>query len=314
MIEKLLFSARHSNANSIHALTNKTYLPIKLAGTGTAADVWYCAKTTDIAQKHPLPSIPANLPTDFTAFPTIYAVKIPRRGKHYTLSTEISTLTRIATALDTSPLSKISPLRQNVPALHARGTRQEDGDFRWLTTSAVIGPCLGNFIPRINCGPKIPLPRTLVLSIALQLSQVISFLHGLEPPIVHNDVFELNVMLDTENLTAQGFPTVVLIDFGTALEGNKAERKAAWERLCFFKLIGKLIRVTAGPGTGVGEDAEENVEMWEDFIVFVESVKVMDDARSFEEFWRRFGAWIEEVLEGIAWEERKTVGCLVRYG
>ncbi len=62
-----------------------------------------------------------------------------------------------------------------------------------------------------------PLPEGLVIDIARQLSDVLAYLHGLQPPIIYRDLKPSNVML-----TGNG--RVVLVDFGIA-RLFKAQRK-----------------------------------------------------------------------------------------
>jgi serine/threonine protein kinase len=62
-----------------------------------------------------------------------------------------------------------------------------------------------------------PLPEGLVIDIARQLCDVLSYLHGLQPPIIYRDLKPSNVML-----TGNG--RVVLVDFGIA-RLFKAQRK-----------------------------------------------------------------------------------------
>src|SRR6266446_3242891 len=62
-----------------------------------------------------------------------------------------------------------------------------------------------------------PLPEGLVIDVARQLSDVLAYLHGLNPPIIYRDLKPSNVML-----TGNG--RVVLVDFGIA-RLFKAQRK-----------------------------------------------------------------------------------------
>src|SRR5579863_8568275 len=54
-----------------------------------------------------------------------------------------------------------------------------------------------------------PLPEGLVIDIARQLSDVLAYLHGLQPPIIYRDMKPSNVMLSPNG-------RVVLVDFGIA--------------------------------------------------------------------------------------------------
>jgi Protein kinase domain len=54
-----------------------------------------------------------------------------------------------------------------------------------------------------------PLPEGLVIDIARQLSDVLAYLHGLQPPIIYRDMKPSNVMLNPNG-------RVVLVDFGIA--------------------------------------------------------------------------------------------------
>src|ERR1700683_5596328 len=54
-----------------------------------------------------------------------------------------------------------------------------------------------------------PLPEGLVIDIARQLCDVLSYLHGLVPPIIYRDMKPSNVMLNSNG-------RVVLVDFGIA--------------------------------------------------------------------------------------------------
>ncbi|MDO8432570.1 MAG: protein kinase [Candidatus Binatus sp.] len=54
-----------------------------------------------------------------------------------------------------------------------------------------------------------PLPEGLVIDVARQLSDVLAYLHGLQPPIIYRDMKPSNVMLNPNG-------RVVLVDFGIA--------------------------------------------------------------------------------------------------
>src|ERR1700683_716104 len=62
------------------------------------------------------------------------------------------------------------------------------------------------FAPAVRGGP---LPEALVIDVARQLSEVLSYLHGLSPPLIYRDMKPSNVML-----TAAG--RAVVVDFGLA--------------------------------------------------------------------------------------------------
>src|SRR6266481_1683630 len=91
------------------------------------------------------------------------------------------------------------------PAIPGISDRFDDQNRQYLVMEYVEGRNLEEELG-VRGGP---LPEGLVIDIARQLCDVLSYLHGLVPPIVYRDMKPSNVML-----TQKG--RVVLVDFGIA--------------------------------------------------------------------------------------------------
>jgi serine/threonine protein kinase len=99
------------------------------------------------------------------------------------------------------------------PAIPAISDRFDDQNRHYLVMEYVEGRNLEEELAARGG----PLPEGLVIDIARQLCDVLSYLHGLTPPLVYRDMKPSNVML-----TANG--RAVLVDFGIA-RLFKAQRK-----------------------------------------------------------------------------------------
>lgn len=99
------------------------------------------------------------------------------------------------------------------PAIPAISDRFDDQNRHYLVMEYVAGRNLEEELA-VRGGP---LPEGLVIDIARQLSEVLGYLHGLNPPLIYRDMKPSNVML-----TAAG--RAVLVDFGIA-RLFKAQRK-----------------------------------------------------------------------------------------
>ncbi len=82
---------------------------------------------------------------------------------------------------------------------------RENGAEAVLVTEFIEGSTLGRYMEK--CGGVLP-PASL-LSVAIQLSGVLDYLHRQQPPIIHRDLKPSNVMLETGE-------RIKLIDFGIA--------------------------------------------------------------------------------------------------
>lgn len=80
------------------------------------------------------------------------------------------------------------------------------GDREYIELELMEGNSLRALVTRPAAKP---LDEKTILQIALQLAQIVEFLHGLEQPIIHRDITPDNVILKADG-------TVALIDFGAA--------------------------------------------------------------------------------------------------
>jgi hypothetical protein len=99
------------------------------------------------------------------------------------------------------------------PAIPAISDRFDDQNRHYLVMEYVAGRNLEEELA-VRGGP---LPEGLVIDVARQLSEVLGYLHGLNPPLIYRDMKPSNVML-----TEAG--RAVLVDFGIA-RLFKAQRK-----------------------------------------------------------------------------------------
>jgi serine/threonine-protein kinase len=99
------------------------------------------------------------------------------------------------------------------PAIPAISDRFDDQNRHYLVMEYVAGRNLEEELAARGG----PLPEGLVIDVARQVSEVLGYLHGLNPPLIYRDMKPSNVML-----TAAG--RAVLVDFGIA-RLFKAQRK-----------------------------------------------------------------------------------------
>ncbi|KAF2250787.1 kinase-like protein [Trematosphaeria pertusa] len=271
---------KFSSPQTVLRQTRGKFLPLALAGSGSSADVWFCTTSSP----NPLTSPPTQL----------YALKLPSRTKQDRLTRELRALRLIA--------STASPLSPHFPrVLAADHPPAPFAECRWLATRAVLGCTLHALL---SASKPHPLPRHLVLHIALQLSAALSYLHSMTPPLLHGDLFEGNVMLDMtwQRRNDQGFPHVVIIDFGAARfdDDGVDARALAWERTCVYRLAARLALFRRGSAGRRTEEEGRRCGWWWEFVRVVAEPRADSgpgEVMGLDAFCERF-AGAEGVLAG----------------
>ena len=106
----------------------------------------------------------------------------------------------------------------------------------WFAMSALTRCTLKDFK---DATAHFPIPEEFVFHIYIQLSEAYHFLHIQDPPMVHLDLWEPNVMLNALEQDFAGFPNVVFIDFGLARHA-KGETDLVIERECLYNLLYRM--------------------------------------------------------------------------
>lgn len=101
-------------------------------------------------------------------------------------------------------------MHQNLPRYYDVFDEDDNG---FLVMEYIRGQSLQELLDR----QQAPLLENQVLSYALQLCDVLSYLHGQQPPILHRDIKPANIRLTPEGL-------IKLVDFGLFKEGTQTTR------------------------------------------------------------------------------------------
>jgi serine/threonine protein kinase len=188
---------RHSRKEDVATTTNHVFQPLLLAGTGGIGDTWICVGNLPTTSSTSV----INTVSKRDGHKTLYAVKLPSRGKLDPLPQEITALKHVATI--PTPNNKHMQKYVDHDQLHKHAT--------WLASQAVVGCTLWQ-LQKAAEAESIPLPKPLVLTIALQLCDALQALRDTQ--FFHGDLHGSNIMLDLEARDENGAPTVVVIDFG----------------------------------------------------------------------------------------------------
>ncbi len=90
-----------------------------------------------------------------------------------------------------------------------------EGGHNYLVMEYIEGPDLRHSLTHVDGDtgqivPGSPLPAEQVLHYTIEICQVLEYLAGRQPPVVHNDIKPANILIDRHSGRA------VLVDFGTA--------------------------------------------------------------------------------------------------
>lgn len=268
---------RYSSKKDITTITNKVFRPLLLAGTGGDGDVWVCEEDAPSARV-------SNTLGENNAHKPLYAVKIPSNRLTNPLLQESAALKAVADI----PAPSNSHVQQyvNHDQLHEEPS--------WLASHAVFGCTLWQ-LQKVAERQAMLLPKSFILTIALQLCHAIQALRNLTPPIFHEDLCHSNIMLDMDSRDAKGVPTVVVIDFAHA---RSYESLPAFDLdlSSFYRVVSALVDWCDGSGSG-------EASKWGEFVGFVEGNKEGFEKRPLEEFSERCEGFGEELWEGMSEEE-----------
>ena len=205
------------------AIAGRKYTPITMLGHGKAGEVWQATSNTTPANSQ-TPLAKSNVDEKSHAImPTqFHAVKIANAGKSGVLANELAVLKRLSAASENVRNRFVHLIDHEVVTftLADPNVNTYQPQCNWLAMGAIPGCTLFNLVGAAQG----PLPEELVMHIAIQLSEALFWLHCQNPPIMHGDLYDKNIMLDSSKKDFPGLPNVVLIDFGNA----RAERRKAW--------------------------------------------------------------------------------------
>lgn len=196
------------------------YIPIRFAGEGEDTEVYFCIPkseevTSQIAEakKHAEQGVKSLMSK-------LVAVKVAKPGlRHtHTLNKEIRILQSILTCQKDKEQEQ-APGQLQEQEHHCIELLAHDSAFGWLALPAYTSSLtLHSFIKSIE-NEKGVMPEELIYHSFIQIMETLNFLQNVcEPPIAHADFHAGNIMLGPSTKHFPGFPNLILIDFGNALD------------------------------------------------------------------------------------------------
>lgn len=275
---------RFTKREDIRTLTRKYFEPIALAGSGTAADVWFCVRVKGVSGNDEKP---------------FCTVKVAAPHKRDTLRLEVEALKYFRLLPES-----VQPHYQKLLDYHRPKRASED--LKWMRTGGIVGFPVSLLIPTIQSQPAL---KPLVLQIALQLCNALQAMRDSNPPLKHGDIHPANIMLNIERRGDNVEPTVVMIDFA---KGGRAEPKDLdFDRDRFFTVVADLA-LHQHPG------AQNDGGWWNAFVkYFVDGRQLQNRTPMFEDFrtrfedfarrsWNQMSANDRSVVEGILSETSRA--------
>ncbi|KAF2650720.1 hypothetical protein K491DRAFT_730774 [Lophiostoma macrostomum CBS 122681] len=255
----------------LYEKTNRQYIPVLKAGSGRYGNVWLALKADVLHSKKPFK-------------PQLIALKLPTPRNENMLTREVQKLQYLQTTAG-------SPTARFVTCFHAQWDESHTY-CDWYTMTAIPGFTLHDLIVTFAC-PSLPVPEALVSHVAIQLAEAFRWLHTHDPPLLHGDFHEANVMLDPSKQDVPGFPNVTLIVFGNAKDGTPAALHV--ERVRYFQMIKELAMVDVGHTWCVNTLREKHADCnhddeWIEFLKVVRDPRCIQNgqyAMGWQEFWGR---------------------------
>ncbi|KAF2451857.1 hypothetical protein P171DRAFT_438524 [Karstenula rhodostoma CBS 690.94] len=277
----------HSRKADVSSVTNGAFRPLLLSGTGGVGDIWICVSNTEEAARI---SGLKNFGTKGGPG-SLYAVKIPSKGTQDALPQEVTALKHVAFI----PTPNNKHMQQYVAhdMLHDETT--------WLASQAVVGCTLWQ-LHKVAEAESTPLPKSLVLTIALQLCDALDALQDMNPPFFHEDLCHSNIMLDLEMRDGKGAPTVVVIDFGRG-RPRKDPPNIDLDLSTFYRVVDDL---ASWGSAGSGQDSK-----WDSFVEFVASNNSTFEKKPCKEFRKQFEGYGKDIWDGISEDDRAKIDLLL---
>lgn len=148
-----------------------------------------------------------------------------------------------------------------------------------------------------------PLPKPLVLTIALQLCDALQALQGMNPPFFHEDLCHSNIMIDREMQDDRGAPIVVIIDFGRGCPRKDAPN-VDLDLFSFYRVIHDL--ASWGGDSASGQDPQ-----WDAFVKFVASNKSSFKKKPYEVFRNQFERFGTHLWDAKSEEDQAKINTVL---
>lgn len=199
------------------------YVPLALAGSGSAGQVFYALPKTACQNRNDKSNIPA-LRKQICAVKILSEVDAYFLDRHGAFTCEIKALQHIKA----DPESKTFHLPQLLSYLLAA----DAGPSRqtYFSMTAIPGFPMSHVEA---CSQDCGVPKALVAHAYIQLHAAIHFLHTRSVPIVKGDMQSFNVMVRPTRLAADPFPDFILVDFGcSTVNASATECNVEWSWFC----------------------------------------------------------------------------------
>ncbi|KAJ4351144.1 uncharacterized protein N0V89_006483 [Didymosphaeria variabile] len=271
--------------------TAGAYKHVLLAGTGGVGDTWICVRSPSAAAVASASETPAE---EGGQIP-LYAVKIPSMRKQDFLPQEITALQHVA--------SIPAPTNRHIQKYVDHDQSGRSKDANWLASEAVIGCTLLQMIQAAG-DMLTPLPKPLVLTIALQLCDALQALRDMDSQFSHGDLALSNIMLDLEERGDKGAPTVVVIDFGRG-HSRTSPHEYDLDLSTFYRVVGKIAELQRDP-------TADQDPLWDSFVGFVASSNCSFDKAPYETFRTQFQAYGNKILDSMSEEDGEVMDAMLK--
>lgn len=180
-------------------------------------------------------------------------------------------------------------LRSDSGPHHNRCSRliEAADDYTWIVMTPIIGVNWCSFLYPEGDRYDIKYSELLMWHSFLQLFEIVYYLHSRETPIVHCDIHDENLLVDTRVSDISGLPNIMLVDFGNSMVCDRETYNEVFRApICSFLPtlkewsssvqfvdiqfawdMVKLFPVVSRPWQGITEDPQD----YYDFEQFVDS-------------------------------------------